>query len=95
MNEVIEERKGVRASCGVAVEENLVDVLIGLQEKGGLGFQLSTNNIKGVVLDMFVAGTGTLASSLDWGMSELMRNRSVMDKLQGDSGGVPRQGDHR
>jgi cytochrome P450 len=85
MNEVLEERKAVRASCSAsasAVEENLVDVLIGLQEKGGLGFSLSTNSIKGVILDMFVAGTGTLASSLDWGMAELMRNRSVMDKLQ-------------
>ncbi|XP_051208931.1 premnaspirodiene oxygenase-like [Lolium perenne] len=87
MNEVLEERKAVRASCGAsasAVEENLVDVLIGLQEKGGLGFSLRTNSIKGVILDMFVAGTGTLASSLDWGMAELMRNRRVMDKLQGE-----------
>lgn len=31
---------------------------------------------------MFTAGTGTLASSLDWGMSELMRNEEVMSKLQ-------------
>lgn len=31
---------------------------------------------------MIVAGTGTLASSLDWGMSELMQNPRVMDKLQ-------------
>jgi cytochrome P450 len=86
MSEVLEERKSVRASSGSAsaVEENLVDVLIGLQEKGGLGFSLSTNSIKGVILDMFVAGTGTLASSLDWGMAELMRNRRVMDKLQGE-----------
>uniref|UniRef100_M8BN33 Cytochrome P450 71D8 n=1 Tax=Aegilops tauschii TaxID=37682 RepID=M8BN33_AEGTA len=84
---VIEEREGIpkdRVKSGASsdVEENLVDVLIGLQEKGGIGFHLNTNSIKGVILDMFVAGTGTLASSLDWGMSELMRNPRVMDKLQ-------------
>lgn len=78
---VIEEREGVQedrvksGSSASDVEENLVDVLIGLQEKGGIGFHLNTNN-------MFVAGTGTLASLLDWGMSELMRNPRVMDKQQ-------------
>lgn len=87
LDEVIAERKGVRqdkAKSGGApatVEENLVDVLIGLQEKGGV-HHLSTNSIKGVIVDMFVAGTGTISSSLDWGMAELMRNPRVMDKLQ-------------
>ncbi|KAF7082469.1 LOW QUALITY PROTEIN: hypothetical protein CFC21_086338 [Triticum aestivum] len=80
---VIEEREGIREDRVKSdVEENLVDVLIGLQEKGGTGFHLNTNSIKGGILDMFVAGTGTLASSLDWGMSELMQNPRVMDKLQ-------------
>uniref|UniRef100_A0A453IA34 Cytochrome P450 71D10 n=1 Tax=Aegilops tauschii subsp. strangulata TaxID=200361 RepID=A0A453IA34_AEGTS len=84
---VIEEREGIRkdrvkSGASSDVEENVVDVLIGLQEKGGIGFHLNTNSIKGVILDMFVAGTGTLASSLDWGVSELMRNPRVMDKLQ-------------
>ncbi|XBI42716.1 hypothetical protein VPH35_107570 [Triticum aestivum] len=87
LEEVIQERQGVRdrvgsSSWASAVEENLVDVLMGLQEKGGIGFHLNRNNIKGVILDLFVAGTGTLTSSLDWGMSELVRNPRVMDKLQ-------------
>ncbi|KAI4979884.1 hypothetical protein ZWY2020_016637 [Hordeum vulgare] len=85
--EVIEERECVRqdkaksGSTAASDEENLVDVLIGLQEKGG-AHHLSTNSIKGVILDMFVAGTGTISSSLDWGMAELMRSPRVMGKLQ-------------
>ncbi|KAM3295598.1 hypothetical protein ACQJBY_038087 [Aegilops geniculata] len=89
LEEVIEERKGVRqdkarsGGAPAAVEENLVDVLIGLQEKGGPGsHHLSSNSIKGVIVDMFVAGTGTISSSLDWGMAELMRSPRVMGKLQ-------------
>jgi cytochrome P450 len=33
--------------------------------------------------DMFAGGTGTSASAMEWGMSELMRNPEVMKKLQG------------
>ena len=33
---------------------------------------------------MFASGTGTLVSALCWGMSELMRNKRVMSKLQGE-----------
>jgi len=32
---------------------------------------------------MFAGGTGTSASAMEWGMSELMRNPAVMKKLQG------------
>ena len=32
---------------------------------------------------MFAGGTGTSASAMEWGMSELMRNPAVMKKMQG------------
>uniref|UniRef100_A0A0D9VYT7 Cytochrome P450 n=1 Tax=Leersia perrieri TaxID=77586 RepID=A0A0D9VYT7_9ORYZ len=82
LQEIIDERRGVRGG-GENVEENLVDVLIALQEKGGFGFDLDDNKIKAVILDMFAGGTGTSASALEWAMSELMRNPAVMKKLQG------------
>lgn len=93
---VIEERKRARnekarsgEAAGAAADaeeenENLVDLLIGLQDKGSSGFHLNRDSIKAIIFDMFTAGTGTLASSLDWGMSELMRNERVMGKLQGE-----------
>ncbi|PUZ41139.1 hypothetical protein GQ55_9G479800 [Panicum hallii var. hallii] len=89
LEEIIEERKGARGEkikSGVPtddVDENLVDVLIGLQEKGGFGFQLTNSIIKAIILDMFAGGTGTSGSAMEWGMSELMRNPAVMKKLQG------------
>ncbi|KAJ1253742.1 hypothetical protein BS78_K201000 [Paspalum vaginatum] len=85
----IKERRDVRdekknGTTTDAEEENLVDVLIGLQERGGLGFDLTEESIKAVIFDMFTAGTGTLSSALSWGVSELMRNERVMSKLQGE-----------
>ncbi|CAN6306156.1 unnamed protein product [Urochloa humidicola] len=92
---VIEERQYVReekarSSKSVATEEeeNLVDILIGLREKGGQGFDLSEDVIKAVIFDMFAAGTGTLSSVLSWGMSELMRHERVMCKLQAEIRGA-------
>ncbi|KAJ1297174.1 hypothetical protein BS78_01G357500 [Paspalum vaginatum] len=88
LEEIIEERKGIRdgkIKSGAAaedVDENLVDVLIGLQQKGGFGFQLTNSIIKAIILDMFAGGTGTSGSAMEWGMSELMRNPPVMKKLQ-------------
>lgn len=89
LEEIIEERKVARAAkikAGATsenVDENLTDVLIGLQEKGGFGFHLDNSRIKAIILDMFAGGTGTSASAMEWGMSELMRNPPVMKKLQG------------
>ncbi|KAL6637825.1 hypothetical protein ACP70R_025397 [Stipagrostis hirtigluma subsp. patula] len=87
LQEIIDERKAIRdekIKTGTEnVEENLVDVLIGLQEKGGFGFDLNNSRIKAIILDMFAGGTGTSASAMEWAMSELMRNQAVMKKLQG------------
>ncbi|KAJ1293666.1 hypothetical protein BS78_01G086300 [Paspalum vaginatum] len=87
LQEIIDERKAVlhdKVKSGAQnAEENLVDVLIGLQEKGGFGFHLNNSRIKAIILDMFAGGTGTSASAMEWGMSELLRNPAVMKKLQG------------
>ncbi|CAN6324828.1 unnamed protein product [Urochloa humidicola] len=85
LDEIIRERKRIRDNdAGGEAEENLVDVLIGQQER----FDLSEDTIKAVIFDMFAAGTGTLASALGWGMSELMRGERVMGKLQGEIRGA-------
>ncbi|GJN23368.1 hypothetical protein PR202_gb11012 [Eleusine coracana subsp. coracana] len=88
LQEIIDERKAIRddkirSGATDNVDENLVDVLIALQEKGGFGFDLNNSRIKAIILDMFAGGTGTSASAMEWAMSELMRNPEVMKKLQG------------
>ncbi|KAJ1296592.1 hypothetical protein BS78_01G313500 [Paspalum vaginatum] len=93
LEDIIKERRDVRDGTTTdAEEENLVDVLIGLQERGGLGFDLTEQSIKAVIFDMFAAGTGTLSSALSWGVSELMRNeRATVTEadVASASGGLP------
>ncbi|RVW20427.1 Cytochrome P450 71A9 [Vitis vinifera] len=62
--------------------EDLVDVLIRVQKDPKRAVALSIEKIKGVLTDMFVAGTDTSSASLVWTMAELIRNPSVMRKAQ-------------
>ncbi|XP_062078753.1 cytochrome P450 71D11-like [Humulus lupulus] len=62
--------------------EDLVDVLLKFHNNGDLGFTITSDNIKGVIYDIFVAGSETSALSVDWAMVEMMRNPRVMRKAQ-------------
>lgn len=63
-------------------EEDFVDVLLRLQRDGNLEVPLTTTQIKGIMLDMFVGGTETSATAIDWALAELIRNPRLMEKAQ-------------
>ncbi|WCJ38426.1 cytochrome P450 family 71 subfamily B polypeptide 7 [Euphorbia peplus] len=64
--------------------QDLVDVLLNLQEKGGLEFPLQDDTIKALITDMFIAGVDTSSATIDWTMAELMKNPKVMQKVQAE-----------
>ncbi|KAF4390192.1 hypothetical protein G4B88_005110, partial [Cannabis sativa] len=63
-------------------EEDLVDVLLKFHNNVDLGFNVTKENIKAVILDIFIVGSETSSITLDWAMSELMKNPRVMKKAQ-------------
>ncbi|NP_001295668.1 uncharacterized protein LOC105629802 precursor [Jatropha curcas] len=65
-----------------AEADNLLDVLLDLQQRGDLDVPLTDINIKGAILEMFGAGSDTSTKTLEWAMSELMRNPKMMKKVQ-------------
>ncbi|XP_004152576.3 cytochrome P450 71A1-like [Cucumis sativus] len=40
------------------------------------------DNLKGILMDMFIGGTDSTATILEWTMAELLRNRNTMKKVQ-------------
>ncbi|OVA20161.1 Cytochrome P450 [Macleaya cordata] len=65
-------------------EEDLVDVLLHLQESGTLESPITTDNLKAVIWDIFIAGTETSSTTLEWVMSEILKNPWVMKKVQAE-----------
>ncbi|XP_054815522.1 cytochrome P450 71D10-like [Prosopis cineraria] len=83
LENIIRSHKERKASGDENNEENLVDVLLKIQEgKDDQEFRLTHDHVKAVILDMFIAGSETSSTTLEWAMAELMKNPQVMEKAQ-------------
>ena len=81
---VIDSHLNKRASTAADDEEDLVDVLLRLHgdpaaHRGAFG---SRDQIKGILTDMFIAGTDTSAATVEWTMTELVNHPDVLAKAQ-------------
>ncbi|CAD5172191.1 unnamed protein product [Musa acuminata subsp. malaccensis] len=82
---IIKEHEGkASASSGDKADEvdDLVDVLLRLKDDPKLEVPLTMEDVKGVIVDMFLAGTETSSTVVEWAMSELMRNPEIMERAQ-------------
>ncbi|XP_068664704.1 tryptamine 5-hydroxylase-like [Aristolochia californica] len=82
-DEIIEEheRKEITSSPE-GDKEDFVDVLLRVQRSPELEVPITDDNLKALVLDMFVAGTDTTSATLEWIMTELARHPNIMSHLQ-------------
>ncbi|XP_022997809.1 cytochrome P450 71B26-like [Cucurbita maxima] len=60
-------------------EENIVDVLLRMERESS---EVTQDCIKALIMDIFLAGVETGATTIVWTMTELVRNPRVMKKLQ-------------
>ncbi|XP_022151851.1 cytochrome P450 71B34-like [Momordica charantia] len=65
-------------------EENIVDVLLKMERDCSQSdtLKFTTDCIKALIMDIFLAGVETGAGIIVWAMAELVRNPRVMKKLQ-------------
>ncbi|KAG5038404.1 hypothetical protein JHK86_019244 [Glycine max] len=86
IDEVIEDhvRNGRNGDVDVDSKQqnDFVDVLLSMEKNNTTGSPIDRTVIKALILDMFVAGTDTTHTALEWTMSELLKHPMVMHKLQ-------------
>lgn len=80
LDEVIDDH--VKSNTTDDAKRDIVDILLHLQKAGKIDIELSRENLKAILLDMFVAGTDTTATAMDWTMAELIKAPRIMKKVQ-------------
>ncbi|XP_051123115.1 cytochrome P450 71A9-like [Andrographis paniculata] len=81
-DKVIEQHVNDPRKAKLDREEDIVDVLLRVQKDPNQTIALTDKLVKGVLLDTFVAGTDTSATTIEWAMTELMRNPTAKEKAQ-------------
>ncbi|KAL5209476.1 hypothetical protein ABZP36_005099 [Zizania latifolia] len=87
MDDIISEHAAVTDDSDG--DDDLLGVLLRLQKNGGTQFPLTTDMIATVIMEIFAAGSETSSTTLEWAMSELIRNPKVMEKAQAEVRQLP------
>ncbi|XP_018472038.1 cytochrome P450 71B2-like isoform X2 [Raphanus sativus] len=77
-------KTGAAGKKGIDSQADIVALLLDMMHKQGKKdyFQLTIDNIKAVLMNIFLAGVDTGAITMIWAMTELVRNPGVMKKAQ-------------
>ncbi|KAJ3675455.1 hypothetical protein LUZ60_004497 [Juncus effusus] len=84
IHRAIEQHRERKASEQNGETEGLVDILLRIHDEGTLGSTFDIDSVRAVVHDIFAAGSETSSTTLEWAMSELIRNPRVMKKAQSE-----------
>ncbi|KAL5847783.1 hypothetical protein ACOSQ3_011307 [Xanthoceras sorbifolium] len=63
-------------------QKDIIDVLLEIKKQRGFKIDLTWDHIKGILMNVFVAGTDTSAASVIWVMTYLMKYPREMIKVQ-------------
>ncbi|KAL3637938.1 cytochrome P450 [Castilleja foliolosa] len=82
LSAILEEHR-INGSCGNEGHVDLLSTLISLKDvDDGEKGVLTETEIKGLLLNMFVAGTDTTSSTVEWAIAELLRHPNIMAQAQ-------------
>ncbi|XP_015882508.3 phenylacetaldehyde oxime monooxygenase CYP71AN24 [Ziziphus jujuba] len=62
--------------------KDIVDILLQVQKDGVHDIELTNDNIKAILMDLFAGGSDSVSATMEWAMAELMRNENMMKKAQ-------------
>ncbi|KAK9019576.1 hypothetical protein V6N11_054092 [Hibiscus sabdariffa] len=82
LDQVIEEHRALENHEENSHKKDFVSIIMQLQKDGMLEMDLTRDNIKAILLDMFVGGIETSTTTAEWMMAELLKHPHAMKKVQ-------------
>ncbi|KAK9108254.1 hypothetical protein Syun_024265 [Stephania yunnanensis] len=80
---IIDEHMMMKSDGGDLDDQQfLIDRLILAQRDKTIDVKLERENLKAIMMDMFIGGTDTTATTTEWAMTELIKNLKEMKKVQ-------------
>ncbi|CDP21888.1 unnamed protein product [Coffea canephora] len=80
LEHVLDEHNAQRKDDTNCVSKDLVDVLLGLADDPTLEVKLERRGVKALTLDLLAGGTETSATTVEWAISELLKNPEIFNK---------------
>ncbi|XP_040985756.1 geraniol 8-hydroxylase-like [Juglans microcarpa x Juglans regia] len=77
---LISRRLQLRKVSGYVTKSDMLDTLLNIS--GDNSTELDKTTIEGLFVDLFVAGTETTATTLEWAMAELFQNLEALSKAK-------------
>ncbi|MBA0696883.1 hypothetical protein Goari_003403 [Gossypium aridum] len=81
-DQVLQEHRALESDDQVSDRKDFVSIIMQLQKDGMYELDLTQDNIKAILLDMFVGGTDTSTTTTEWMMAELLKHPNAMKKVQ-------------
>ncbi|PWA72875.1 cytochrome P450 [Artemisia annua] len=66
------------------MQDDIVDILLQLKKDESCSTSITFNHIKAILMDIFLAGTETAASSVVWAMTMLIKNPKALIRAQNE-----------
>ncbi|KAI9108778.1 hypothetical protein K1719_020083 [Acacia pycnantha] len=85
LDEVLVQHKSARRSEDEdhkSEKKDFIDILHQLQLDDRLDFEFTQADLKAMIMDMFVGGSDTTSTALEWAFAELIKNPRTMKKAQ-------------
>ncbi|KAK4356807.1 hypothetical protein RND71_022417 [Anisodus tanguticus] len=67
-----------------SMEGDIIDLLLQLRKEQSTPIDLTLDNIKAILMNIFVGGTDTSTATVVWAMTALIKNPKVMKKVQAE-----------
>ncbi|KAG5414927.1 hypothetical protein IGI04_002494 [Brassica rapa subsp. trilocularis] len=69
-------------------KNDFVHVLLAIQREKSIGFEIDRISIKAIIMNIFVGGTDTSFTVMEWAMTELLRHPECLNILQEEVRGI-------